>query len=61
MEPKKPITDAQKGKSTENNSKDENEIVANVEQIVDKESFSDRNHSRKHDSPIRSRTPKASK
>ncbi|SKB41261.1 hypothetical protein SAMN05660226_01275 [Parapedobacter luteus] len=33
--------------------KDENEVVAEAEQVIDmdKESFADRNHKRKHDSP----------
>lgn len=55
MEPRKPVKGDPKSekvdKPTEKSEKDENEIVAEVEQIVDKESFTDRDHRRKHDSP----------
>ncbi len=58
MEPRKPITDDPKAKkihtpTEEKDEKDENEIVAEVEQIVEKDSFADREHKdkRRHDSP----------
>jgi len=40
-------------KPTEKKRKDENDVVAEAEEVtdIDKESFADRNHKRKHDSP----------
>ncbi len=57
MESRKPTasksTTKKVDKPIENSEKDENEVAAKVDQLVDKESFADRKHKekRRHDSP----------
>jgi|GEM_PF-1161869 len=48
-----PLKGDRYGKPTEKKGKDENDVLAEAEEVtdIDKESFADRNHKRKHDSP----------
>lgn len=48
-----PLKEDRYNKPTEKKGKDENDVVAEAEEVTDinKESFADRNHKRKHDAP----------